>query len=112
MKDRQAIAAGIGSSFIFVLLNVSMNPYMKWLFAKDGGDFAYPWTMLTVQQLQAYMVLQPLVVWRYPTVRNCGWDVGGDDQRESGICLTGTLQVLAVTGLFCLNVGLNSLSLV
>lgn len=89
-----------------------MNLYMKWLFAKDGGDFAYPWTMLAVQQLQAYMVLQPLIVWRYPTIRNCGWDVGGDDERESGFGLTATMQVLAVTGLFCLNVGLNSLSLV
>mmetsp|Transcript_56443 Transcript_56443/g.112166 ORF Transcript_56443/g.112166 Transcript_56443/m.112166 type:complete len:584 (-) Transcript_56443:166-1917(-) len=110
--DRQAIAAGVGSSFIFVLLNVSMNLYMKWLFAKDGGDFAFPWTMLAVQQLQAYMVLQPLIAWRYPTIRNCGWDVGGEHQRESGVGLTATIQVLAVTGLFCLNVGLNSLSLV
>lgn len=110
--DRQAYAAGLGSSVIFVLLNVSMNLYMKWLFAKDGGDFAYPWTMLAVQQLQAYMVLQPLIVWRYPTVRNFGWDVGGDDQRESGLGFTATIQVLTVTGLFCLNVGLNSLSLV
>jgi len=109
--DQQVIAAGIGSSLIFVLLNVSMNLYMKWLFAKDGGDFAYPWTMLAVQQLQAYMVLQPLIVWRYPTVRNCGWDVGGDD-HESSMSLTAMMQVLAVTGLFCLNVGLNSLSLV
>lgn len=103
-----ATTAGVCSSLIFVVLNVAMNLYMKWLFAPQGGDFAFPWTMLAVQQLQAYMVLQPWIAIKFPAKR-CGWDIGdGDD----GLGFTASLQVLAVTGLFCLNVGLNSLSLV
>lgn len=103
-----AVAAGVGSSLIFVVLNVAMNLYTKWLFAPDGGDFAFPWTMLAVQQLQAYMVLQPWIAIKFPSKR-CGWDMGDDDE---GLGWSVSLQVLAVTSLFCFNVGLNSLSLV
>lgn len=108
--DQNAIAAGLGSSLIFVTLNVTMNLYMKWLFAPDGGDFAFPWTMLAVQQLEAYMVLQPWIALKSPAKR-CGWDIG-EDEDDVALGWTVALQVLAVTVLFCLNVGLNSLSLV
>jgi len=104
-----AVLAGVGSSLTFIFLNVGMNLYMKWLFAPHGGDFAFPWTMLAVQQLQAYMVLQPWIAIKFPAKR-CGWDVG--DEAAGGFGLSVSMQVLAVTGLFCLNVGLNSLSLV
>mmetsp|Transcript_81264 Transcript_81264/g.188773 ORF Transcript_81264/g.188773 Transcript_81264/m.188773 type:complete len:519 (+) Transcript_81264:81-1637(+) len=104
-----ACAAGVASSLIFVVLNVIMNLYMKWLFAPTGASFAFPWTMLAVQQAQAFLVLQPLVAYKFPSKR-CGWDIGDDD--GNGFGWTGALHVLLVTFLFCLNVGLNSLSLV
>lgn len=107
-----ALLTGLLSSLFFVTLNVGMNIYMKWLFAKGGGDFALPWTMLAVQQLQAYLLLQPCLVLMHPSGR-WGWDVrqGGNNDEET-LGWDNMLQVLAVTALFCLNVGLNSLSLV
>lgn len=118
-KDTSALVVGVLSSLFFVTLNVAMNIYMKWLFTKEGGDFALPWTMLAVQQLQAFMVLQPCIAYR---TGNWGWDLGmssstpegegnGDSQRM-GLGARQVCRVLAVTALFCLNVGLNSLSLV
>jgi len=110
----QALVAGILSSVFFIVLNVAMNIYMKWLFAAEGGDFALPWTMLAVQQLESYIVLQPALAHLDPI--HWGWGVqrGRDvENPEDGKLQWYNLcQVLAVTGLFCLNVGLNSLSLV
>eukprot|EP00929_Paragymnodinium_shiwhaense_P076694 TRINITY_DN39476_c0_g1_i2.p1 TRINITY_DN39476_c0_g1~~TRINITY_DN39476_c0_g1_i2.p1 ORF type:complete len:501 (-),score=72.65 TRINITY_DN39476_c0_g1_i2:157-1659(-) len=90
-------AAGIGTSLLFVTLNVAMNIYMKWLFSPFGGDFALPWTMLAVQQLQTYF--------------GC-CRCGQQPAEEAQLTKDSLLSVMAVTGLFCLNVGLNSLSLV
>ncbi|CAE7441031.1 unnamed protein product [Symbiodinium sp. CCMP2592] len=68
----EAQLAGAISSLIFVVLNCAMNIYTKWLFSPGGGNFALPWTMLTVQQLEAFLVLQPLLAWKDPS-GNCGW---------------------------------------
>lgn len=112
---QQALLAGILSSLFFVVLNVGMNIYMKWLFDPHGGDFALPWTMLAVQQLQAYMVLQPWLANFGPFPRG-GWDVcgqrGNGDGDSDHLELQSFMQVLVMTLLFCLNVGLNSVSLV
>jgi hypothetical protein len=111
-----AVLYGVITSCVFIVLNVAMNLYMKWLFSPSGGDFALPWTMLAVQQLQSYMVLQPLMAYR--GTRSWGWDITpppGDNNGDEGsmeLGWVGMLQVLAVTVLFCLNVGLNGLSLV
>ncbi|CAE8589543.1 unnamed protein product, partial [Polarella glacialis] len=124
---------------IFVVLNCAMNIYMKWLFSPSGGNFALPWTMLAIQQLEAYLVLQPWLAWRDSTGR-FGWGVGKPrklahrtgsvaiaaqdhqaermpevqegEEDEDGLGVVELCQVLSVTGFFCLNVGLNSLSLV
>mmetsp|Transcript_64769 Transcript_64769/g.189956 ORF Transcript_64769/g.189956 Transcript_64769/m.189956 type:complete len:579 (-) Transcript_64769:38-1774(-) len=107
-----AMIAGISSSLLFIALNVMMNLYMKWLFSgrevgepwTSGGDFPLPWTMLAIQQLEAYLVLQPWIAYTNPD--GCwGWCLG---ERPCEVLY----QVCAVTVLFCLNVGLNSLSLV
>eukprot|EP00928_Gymnodinium_smaydae_P088546 TRINITY_DN72617_c0_g1_i1.p1 TRINITY_DN72617_c0_g1~~TRINITY_DN72617_c0_g1_i1.p1 ORF type:complete len:500 (+),score=29.15 TRINITY_DN72617_c0_g1_i1:38-1501(+) len=104
-----ALLAGIASSSFFVTLNVVMNLYMKWLFSEGGGDFAFPWTMLAMQQLEAFAILQPLLAFM-SSGSKCGWDIGGQsEERPSSEVL---LSILVVTALFCLNVGLNSLSLV
>jgi len=108
-----AVLYGVITSCVFIVLNVAMNLYMKWLFSPGGGDFALPWTMLAVQQFQSYMVLQPLMAYR--GTRSWGWDISpppGDDEGNTELGLVGMFQVLAVTVLFCLNVGLNGLSLV
>jgi len=111
-----AVLYGVITSCVFIVLNVAMNLYMKWLFSPSGGDFALPWTMLAVQQLQSYMVLQPWMAYR--GTRSWGWDITpppGDNNGDEGsmeLGWVGMLQVLAVTVLFCLNVGLNGLSLV
>jgi len=127
----EAQLAGAISSLIFVVLNCAMNIYTKWLFSPGGGNFALPWTMLTVQQLEAFLVLQPLLAWKDPS-GNCGWpgartrrstsssgsaplttgEGRDEDRQEERLGCKDNLQVLIVTGLFCLNVGLNSLSLV
>eukprot|EP00931_Biecheleriopsis_adriatica_P049646 TRINITY_DN28720_c0_g1_i1.p1 TRINITY_DN28720_c0_g1~~TRINITY_DN28720_c0_g1_i1.p1 ORF type:complete len:551 (-),score=89.21 TRINITY_DN28720_c0_g1_i1:43-1572(-) len=103
-----------------------MNVYMKWLFSPDGGDFALPWTMLAVQQAEAYLVLQPMLAYMDTTGR-FGWGIGkarsgqhealplAQDSADTAVDAVGfveMMQVLAVTGFFCINVGLNSLSLV
>eukprot|EP00931_Biecheleriopsis_adriatica_P091679 TRINITY_DN65565_c0_g1_i1.p1 TRINITY_DN65565_c0_g1~~TRINITY_DN65565_c0_g1_i1.p1 ORF type:complete len:543 (+),score=128.30 TRINITY_DN65565_c0_g1_i1:35-1663(+) len=110
-----AFATGTGSSCIFVALNCAMNIYMKWLFSPSGGNFALPWTMLTVQQLEAYLFLQPLLACTDDTGR-FGWGVGRPRRdvsaADEGLGTKELFQVLAMTCLFCLNVGLNSLSLV
>mmetsp|Transcript_37754 Transcript_37754/g.94731 ORF Transcript_37754/g.94731 Transcript_37754/m.94731 type:complete len:532 (+) Transcript_37754:167-1762(+) len=111
---QQALIAGLSSLF-FIVLNVAMNIYMKWLFDPDGGDFALPWTMLAIQQLQAYVVLQPWLAHYGPFPRG-GWDVcgqhGNGDADGDHLELQSFMQVLVMTLLFCLNVGLNSVSLV
>mmetsp|Transcript_96036 Transcript_96036/g.277326 ORF Transcript_96036/g.277326 Transcript_96036/m.277326 type:complete len:598 (-) Transcript_96036:103-1896(-) len=110
----QALVAGILSSMFFIVLTVAMNIYMKWLFATEGGDFAFPWTMLAVQQLESYMVLQPVLAHLDPI--HWGWGVQTGREVENPddgkLHWFNLIQVLAVTLLFCLNVGLNSLSLV
>lgn len=111
-----ALVAGIYSSLAFVVLNVAMNIYMKWLFEEDGGDFAFPWTMLAVQQIQVFFLLQPMVAAKDPLQRG-GWFVKDMEKPETGenTCKGSwriLLQVFAVTVIFCMNVGLNSLSLV
>lgn len=98
-------AAGVAAALVFVALTVAMNLYIKWLFAPWGGDFPLPWTMLAVQQLQAYCVLRPCLA-LYG--RRLGEEEGEGEQPSA----SDSLQVLAVTCLFCLNVGLNALSLV
>jgi len=111
MAGNSALLAGVASSLLFVSLNVAMNLYMKWLFAPYGGNFALPWTMLAVQQFETYVVLQPWLAYR--DTDNCwGWGMGSNVVEEERIGFSALLQVLAVTVLFCLNVGLNSLSLV
>jgi len=98
---------GIASSFLFIILNAALNLYTKWLFSADGVNFPFPWTMLTVQQLEAYLVLQAWLI-KTDLDNKAGWDVGLRDVSK----LNALMQVLAATVLFCLNVGLNSLSLV
>jgi len=121
----EAQCAGAASSLLFVLLNCAMNIYTKWLFSAGGGNFPLPWTMLAVQQIESYVVLQLLLAVKDPTGR-FGWIktrgtteaasvvlVPGEEERQEEILgLVEMMQVFAVTGLFCLNVGLNSLSLV
>mmetsp|Transcript_46114 Transcript_46114/g.107881 ORF Transcript_46114/g.107881 Transcript_46114/m.107881 type:complete len:529 (+) Transcript_46114:79-1665(+) len=126
----EAQLAGAISSLIFVILNCAMNIYTKWLFSPGGGNFALPWTMLAVQQAEAFLVLQPLLAWKDPS-GNCGWAVRTsrhaavemtmstpqeerlvEERQDERLGFKEMLQVLLVTGLFCLNVGLNSLSLV
>lgn len=123
----EAQAAGAASSLLFVLLNCAMNIYTKWLFSPGGGNFPLPWTMLAVQQIEAYLVLQILLAIKDPTGR-FGWikmrtsgseqvsavvlAPGEEERQEEILGMAEMLQVFAVTGLFCLNVGLNSLSLV
>mmetsp|Transcript_117787 Transcript_117787/g.375505 ORF Transcript_117787/g.375505 Transcript_117787/m.375505 type:complete len:605 (-) Transcript_117787:86-1900(-) len=121
-----AVATGVLSSLFFVTLNVAMNIYMKWLFAEDGGDFALPWTMLATQQLQAYICLQPFICRKDPMGAG-GWSFASTEIRAAGeanndqvregeihrpLEVIHLFQVFVVTILFCLNVGLNSLSLV
>lgn len=104
------ILAGVFSSLFFVSLNVAMNIYTKWLFSPFGGNFALPWTMLSVQQLENMMLLQPVLWW----MRRKNWDkIGVDENAEKiEVEFLHYFQVFVVTLLFCVNVGLNSLSLV
>lgn len=111
MTQAQALLTGVLSSFIFILINTALNVYMKWLFNKTGGDFAHPWTMLAVQQFQTFFVLYLGL----SLVRSYGYNQ--DDRGKSPLLpecggASTLLSILAVTVMFCINVGLNSLSLV
>lgn len=119
-----ALLAGVLSSAFFIILNCAINIYTKWLFSEDGGAFPLPWTVLAVQQLQAYLVLQFCLAWTGISGK-FGWALENprsdlDDGSPSSVkkeephdsAWVHVAQVLAVTGLFCVNVGLNSLSLV
>lgn len=109
-----AWAAGILSSLFFIFVNAAMNIYTKWLFSESGGNWPLPWTMLAVQQFQTYLVLQPSLI----LMRRRGLDGGGKDKDGNGnetddaVSFRSLMSVVAVTVLFCLNAGLNSLSLV
>lgn len=113
-----ALATGIGSSFFFVVLNVAMNIYTKWLFADIGGNFPLPWTMLFLQQVQTFLVLHPGLI----LMRKRGWDRptgiarstshAAAQEEATRISSVHVFQVCLVTLLFCVNVGLNSMSLV
>lgn len=112
MVEGGALLTGLLSSLFFIVLNVSMNIYMKWLFRSDGGDFPLPWTINAFQQAQSFILLQPILLW----MKKKGYDrfsarKKGDPDEEPVSC-THLFQVYAVTLLFCLNVGTNSLSLV
>lgn len=101
-----ALWTGIASSLFFVVLNVAMNVYTKFLFTEQFS----PWTMLAIQQFHTFMVLYPAT--RY--MKYQGWDKLSDheDPKDAEIRLVHVCEVCLVTVLFCLNVGLNSLSLV
>lgn len=111
---RAALVTGLLGSLFFVVLNVAMNVYTKWLFSETGGDLPLPWTMLGVQQVQSFMFLYPTLAY----MRKRGWDKvtsqGRNGQASEGLDIRPIhmLQVFLVTLLFCVNVGLNSLSLV
>jgi len=98
-------AVGAAATVLYMLSNIMMNLFMKWMFSEAGGKFALPWTMLAFQQVEAFLILQ---LWIACTEEGWGWSsVRGSDVRALDC-----LQILAVTCLFCCNVGLNSLSLV
>jgi len=110
----RALLAGLQGSLFFVVLNVAMNIYTKWLFSKDGANFPLPWTMLTIQQMQTFMVLHPgLIVMRRRGMDKEGEALpGGNSGQHKNIGFKEYLKVCVITVLFCVNVGLNSLSLV
>lgn len=100
MVDK-AFWAGITSALFFVVLNVAMNIYTKFLF----NEHFRPWTVLTIQQIQTFMVLYPML----GVMKRRGWEGAA---QETELAFIHFLQVFLVTLLFCVNVGLNSLSLV
>lgn len=106
----KGVWAGVTSSLLFIVLNASLNLYTKWLFSSEGGNFPFPWTMLAAQQLESYIVLQTWLAYT-DAANSCGWGAESQGLRDVSGC-TSLIQVLAATALFCLNVGLNSLSLV
>jgi len=101
----QPILVGIIASVLYAALNMAMNLYMKWLFTPWGGNFALPWTMLAVQQAEALVALQLWFLYADPG--RWGWGLA-----SSSLGLLDGVQVMILTCLFCLNVGLNSLALV
>jgi len=104
MSQRTTVPAAT-ATVLYMLANILMNLFMKWFFSPQGGNFSLPWTMLTFQQLQAFLCLQ---AWTRCTEEDWGWS----SIRGADIQTVDFLQLLAVTGLFCCNAGLNSLSLV
>jgi len=102
---RRANPSGAMTTVLYMVSNIVMNLFMKWLFSPNGGNFALPWTMLAFQQFEAYLILQ---TWTRCMEGDWGWS----GITGAKLQIVDFFQILAVTGLFCFNVGLNSLSLV